>query len=90
MAEFKINKALSKEISGLRNSANSINKGYSAVPSEGVSSLKTSASIIAQHKSIKTLLDLYKSLALRDAKDLDSLVAEVEKMDAAISSSHNT
>lgn len=36
------------------------------------------------------LLDLYKSLVLRDAQDLDDLVDEANEMDAAISVSQNT
>lgn len=90
MAEFKIDKALTGEISGLRDSGNLINNGYAAVSSDNVSTLKTSVSIISQHASIKSLLDLYKSLVLRDAQDLDDLVSEATEMDAAISSSHNT
>lgn len=90
MAEFKINKALSKEISNLRNSGNLINDGYAAVSSSDVRTLKTSVSIISQHESIKSLFDLYKSLVLRDTQDLDELVNEANEMDAAISASHNT
>ena len=90
MAEFKIDKALTAEISGLRDSGNSVNDGYAAISSDDVSTLKTSMSIISQHANIKALLDLYKSLVLRDAQDLDDLVKEAEEMDAAISSSHTT
>ena len=90
MAEFKIDKALSGEISGLRDSGNLINDGYASISSDNVSTLKTSMSIISQHSRIKDLLDLYKALALRDAQDLDDLVREAEEMDAAISSSHST
>lgn len=90
MTEFKINKALTKEISNLRNSGNLINDSYAAISSSDVRTLKTSVSIISQHESIKVLLDLYKSLVLRDTQDLDKLVDEVNEMDAAISASHNT
>ena len=74
MGEFKIGKGLVGEISSLRDSGNSINDGYTTISSDGVSTLKTSVSIISQHTSIKCLLDLYKSLILRDAQDLDNLV----------------
>lgn len=90
MAEFKIDKALTGEISALRDSGNLINDDYAAISSDNVSTLKTSVSIISQHASIKSLLDLYKSLVLRDAQDLDDLVDEANEMDAAISASHNT
>lgn len=89
VAEFKIDKALTSEIAGLRDSGNLINDGYTSIPSDDVSTLKTSVGIISQHASIKSLLDLYKSLVLRDAQDLDELVEEVSKMDASISSSYN-
>lgn len=90
MAEFKINNALTGEISALRDSGNLINDTYATVSSDNVSTLKTSVSIISQHASIKSLLDLYKALVLRDAQDLDDLVDEANEMDAAISASHNT
>ena len=90
MAEFKIDRALTKEIAALRDSGNLINDDYVAVSSDNVSTLKTSVSIISQHESIKSLLDLYKSLILRDAQDLDNLVNEAIEMDATISMSHNT
>ena len=90
MAEFKINEALTEEISALRNSGNAINDEYAAVSSDNVSTLKTSVSIISQHTNIKSLLELYKSLVLRDAQDLDDLVDEAMEMDATISASHNT
>lgn len=89
MGEFKISKNLAGEISSLRDSGNLINDGYTTISSDDVSSLKTSVSIISQHASIKCLLDLYKSLLLRDAQDLDDLVNEANEMDAAISASHN-
>lgn len=90
MAEFKIDRALTKEIAALRDSGNLINDDYVAVSSDNVSTLKTSVSIISQHESIKSLLDLYKSLILRDAQDLDNLVNEAIEMDATISTSYNT
>lgn len=90
MAEFKIDRALTKEIAALRDSGNLINDDYVAVSSDNVSTLKTSVSIISQHESIKSLLGLYKSLILRDAQDLDNLVNEAIEMDATISTSHNT
>lgn len=89
MGEFKISKDLAGEISSLRDSGNLINDGYTTISSDGVSTLKTSVSIISQHASIKCLLDLYKSLLLRDAQDLDDLVNEANEMDAAISASNN-
>lgn len=89
MEEFKIDKALTGEISALRDSGNLINDNYSTISSDNVSTLKTSVSIIAQHASIKSLLDLYKSLVLRDAQDLDNLVDEANEMDVTISASHN-
>ena len=90
MAEFKIDKAITEEISALRDSGNLINDNYAAISSDNVSTLRTSVIIVSQHASIKILLDLYKSLVLRDAQDLDDLVDEANKMDAAISASQNT
>lgn len=90
MGEFKIGKGLVGEISGFRDSGNLINDGYTTISSDNVSTLKTSVSIISQHASIKCLLDLYKSLILRDAQDLDNLVNKANEMDATISASHNT
>ena len=88
MAEFKINSALSDEIAALKDSGNLVNDGYASVPSDGVSTLKTSVSIISQHESIKSLMDLYKALVLRDVQDLNDMVEEAAKMDAAIASTH--
>ena len=88
MAEFKINPVLTKEISALREAGRVINDGYTTVSSDDVSTLKTSVSIIDQHSRIKRLLNLYLGLLLRDAQDLDDLVAEAREMDATIALSH--
>lgn len=88
MAEFKINSALSNEIAALKDSGNLVNDGYASVSSDGVSTLKTSVSIISQHESIKSLMDLYKALVLRDVQDLNDMVEEAAKMDTAIASTH--
>ena len=88
MSEFKVNKSLSSEISNLRDSGNAVNDGYKSISSDNVSTLKTSTSILAQHESIKSLLDLYKSLVLKDAQDLDDMVAEANEMDAKIAASN--
>ena len=53
-----------------------------------VKTLQTSMDIIEQHAAIKALLDLYESLVVKDAKDMDALVKEAEKMDQSIASTH--
>ena len=88
MAEFKVNKALTGEISDLRSTGDSLNSTYATIDSGDVKTLKTSVEIIAQHASIKALLEEYKSLVLRDARDMDAFVKEAETMDDTISASH--
>lgn len=88
MAEFKVNKALTGEISGLRTTGDSLNSEYKTIDSGDVKTLKTSVEIIAQHDSIRALLEAYKSLVLRDARDMDAFVKEAETMDDTISASH--
>lgn len=83
--EFKVNKQLGTQVESLRKSSNKINDSYSAVSKDGVSTLDTSMAIIQQHKDIKKLLDLYKSLLVRDANDLDAMIKEVDAMDATMS-----
>ncbi len=90
MAEFKISDALTTEISNLNDSGNAINNGYSNVSSDGVNTLTTSMRIIEQHKKIKELLDVYKSLVSKDVSDLNAMVEEAKSMDEAISASQNT
>lgn len=88
MADFKVNKQLTQEISELRSKGEAISDAYTALDSGEVNTLKTSMEIIAQHAQIKALLDLYKALVLRDAADMDAFVREANKMDEAISSSN--
>lgn len=90
MADFKVDKKLTGEISDLRTTGNSINSSYAKISSGDVKTLKTAVEIIDQHADIKALLELYKSLVLRDAKDMDAFVAEAEKMDAATAKAHKT
>ena len=61
---------------------------YKSVASGEVKTLQTSMDIIEQHAAIKALLDLYESLVVKDAKDMDALVKEAEKMDQSIASTH--
>ena len=90
MAEFKIDKSLSDEVSSLRKKANKINDDYEVIKSNKVNTLKTSMEYISQHAEIKELLELYKSLLLKDAKDLDDMIAEVGEMDTHIADAQNT
>lgn len=88
MAEFKVHPKLIDEISALRNAGNEINDGYREISSGGASTLKTSMEIIDQHDSLKSLLEWYKLLLLRDAQDLDDMVDEARRMDETISAAH--
>lgn len=90
MAEFKIDKSLSDEVSSLRKKANKINEDYEVIKSDKVNTLKTSMEYISQHAEIKELLELYKSLLLKDAKDLDDMIAEVGEMDTQIADAQST
>ncbi len=90
MAEFKINKALTGEISSLDNCGQKVNDGYSSIQTDDVKTLKTSMEIVSQHAAIKKLLDLYQALVLRDAKDLTEMVKEVSKMDEDIAASNGS
>ncbi len=87
MAEFKVDPTLTDEISALRTEGEKINDSYKKISSEDVKTLKTSLSILSQHGDLKRLLDNYQLLILRDALDLDNLVAEAKEMDATISAS---
>lgn len=87
MAEFKINNALRSEVADLKTSCNLINADYESISCDKVSSLKTAVRIINQHDKIKELLDLYKSLIMRDVKDLEDLIKEAEAMDESLSAS---
>ncbi len=90
MAEFKVSDAITTEISDVNSSGTAINNTYADVSSDGVDTLKTSQKILAQHYSIKELLELYKALVQKDVSDLNAMVTEAQNMDASISSSHNT
>lgn len=91
MAEFKVNRRkLTDEISAFRSAGEDINDGYREISNSGVSTLKTANEIIAQHESLNSLLDWYKMLILRDARDLDDMVDEASRMDSAISTAHRT
>lgn len=88
MADFKVNKKLTDEISALRSAGKALSNEYKSVASGEVKTLQTSMDIIEQHAAIKALLDLYESLVVKDAKDMDALVKEAEKMDQSIASTH--
>ena len=81
MADFKVSDTLSEQISALRQAGNSVNESQ-------IDSLKTAKQIAQQHNAIKQLLEAYKALVLKDAKDLDAFVAEAKKMDSAVSISN--
>ena len=88
--EFKVNgNFITREISGLENQGNKINGDYATVSSENVDTLSTALEILAQHEEIKILMDAYKSLVLKDVRDLYSLVEEVTAMDKNISTSYS-
>ena len=90
MAEFKIDPALTDDISNLRTSGKEINNGYAKISSDDVKTLATSLGVLEQHAEIKKLLDLYRLLLLRDALDLDQMVLEAKDMDATIAASQKS
>lgn len=88
MADFKVSDTLSEQISALRQAGNSVNESSDKLNESQIDSLKTAKQIAQQHNAIKQLLEAYKALVLKDAKDLDAFVAEAKKMDSAVSISN--
>lgn len=89
MAEFKITKALSSEISTLQSDGNAINDGFKATPSDDVSSLSAAMEFIKEQKQIKQMLELYSQLLVKDANDLTEMVKTVEAADQAASKTYS-
>lgn len=88
MADFKVSGTLTTEISALRTAANAVNESCTTLDGSQVSTMKTANRMAAEHKAIMELMEMYKALVLKDAKDLDAFVAEAEKMDSSISTSN--
>lgn len=89
MAEFKISKALSSEISTLKSKGEAINDGYSATPTDGVSTLSAAVAFINEQKDIKKMLELYGQLLAKDANDLTEMVKSVEEADKKASKTYS-
>lgn len=87
MAEFKINDGILDEISNLKSAGNSLNGQYSPISPDDVRTLQAARILIAQHECIKKLVDLYKSLVLKEAQDLYDMVEEAKMMDTKIAGS---
>ena len=93
MADFKVNKELSSNITGLRQAAHDlemeVGKADISLGFDDLQTLPTAKKVIAQHAAIKDLLRLYKALVAKDANDLSAMIDDVEKMDNAIAASHS-
>ena len=89
MTEFKVTKKLSGEIASVKKSGNALNDDYTKIPVDDVKTLDTAVHYIEQHKQIKELIGLYKELVLKDVKDMNSMVKEVEALDETIASAHS-
>lgn len=90
MAEFKVHSDVESQISAFKSAGNSLNDGFSATDSSGVSSLTTAVAYIAEQSQLKTLMALYASLVAKDAADLDAMVAAARAADQAASGNYTT
>ena len=89
MAEFKVNTALSGEITALESSGSQLDVKLTSVSAGNVSSLKTSVRFITEHESIIELLKLYKRLITKEASDLNAMKESAETLDASIAGKIN-
>lgn len=89
MAEFKIAKALSSEISTLKSAGEAINDGFSATDSADVKSLDAAMAFIKEQTQIKNMLELYAKLLVKDASDLEEMVKTAEAADQAASKTYS-
>lgn len=83
MAEFKLSQKFRDEISELKNAGDTMNSSAAEISSEGVDTLKTSMKYIEQHEEIIELMNLFRSLVIKDAGDLETMMAAVEDADTA-------
>lgn len=88
MSEIKVNKMeLVLQLDALNSAGESINIDVSSITSDGVETLNTSLKYIEQHKQIADLMDLYKQLIAKDAKDIKAMQNAVSQLDVIMSQS---
>ncbi len=88
MAEFKMNKLISTQITALSTGGQNLNANYSATDAADVKSLSAAAEFIKEQTRIKNLIDLYASLLAKDAADLNAMVATVDAADQSASTTY--
>ena len=83
MAELKITKGLDGEISALKSVGSDLGSNTIRLSSDGLD-LETCRKTIQQQREIADLLNQYRSLVLKDTKDLQSVVNAVRAADNTI------
>lgn len=88
MAEFKVNDALTGEVSAFSSTGTEMNSTVSTVEmGVGISTLKAGARFVAEHNSIIELMKLYQQLIAKDADDLLKMKETADTLDATIANS---
>ena len=81
MLEFKVTDDIDLDIGNVNQSGNALNAEFANFPVDNLTTLKTAVKFHNQNNNIKILLDLYKELVIKDAKDISDMVKEARKMD---------
>ena len=89
MSEIKYDLDLTKDIVTLANTGSSLNGSATSISSDEVSTLKAAVKYIEQHDQIKEIINLYKSLILKDASDLSQTLENVKTTDLLLANSLN-
>lgn len=85
MAEFKVNDALTGEVSAFSNTGTEMNSAVSNVEmGAGISTLKAGTRFVTEHNSIIELMKLYQQLIAKDADDLMKMKETADSLDATI------
>ena len=89
MSEIKYDMDLTKDIVTLANTGSSLNGFATSISADEVSTLEAAVKYIEQHKQIKEIINLYKSLILKDASDLSQTLENVKTTDLLLANSLN-
>lgn len=88
MVEFKVNDALTGEVSAFNRTGAEINSAVVDVEmGSGISTLKAGTQFVTEHNSIIELMKLYQKLIAKDANDLMKMKETADILDVTIANS---
>ena len=82
MATFKVSEYLDIDVNSFLASGSNLNASFQPLDNIArIDGMKTAHKYVQQHNLIKSLINVYKSFVMKDARDIQAMVTQARELD---------